>query len=122
MQCFSRSLRIKNPGAKDLFPDIAAEELEHLEMVATAINQLNGHAPDVQNAAIGNVEAHVLSGLTPMLANASSYLWTAALYCKRPGSTRLRPVSQAPPGLKKFPESKYVLPAAGIYIICGPEE
>lgn len=49
-----------------------------MEMVAHAVNLLNGHTIDAKNATIGNVEAHVLSGLTPMLANASGYLWTAA--------------------------------------------
>lgn len=78
MQYFSQSLRIKDPEIKDLFLDIAAEELGHLEMVATAVNLLNGHTPDAKDATVGNVEAHVLSGLTPMLANASGYLWTAA--------------------------------------------
>ena len=39
---------------------------------------LNGHDLDAMNATIGNVEAHVLTGLTPMLSNASGYLWTAA--------------------------------------------
>ncbi|AUG58737.1 Manganese containing catalase [Acetivibrio saccincola] len=41
-------------------------------------NMLNGHVPDAKNATIGNIEAHVLTGLTPMLSNASGYLWTAA--------------------------------------------
>nr|WP_122012888.1 manganese catalase family protein [Maliibacterium massiliense] len=78
MQYFSQSLRIKDPEIKDLFLDVAAEELCHMEMVAHAVNLLNGHTIDAKNATIGNVEAHVLSGLTPMLANASGYLWTAA--------------------------------------------
>lgn len=70
MQYISQSFRIKDPAIKDLFMDIAAEELSHMEMVATAINMLNGHKPDANNATIGNIEAHVLSGLLPMLANA----------------------------------------------------
>ncbi len=78
MQYLSQSMRIKDPEIKDLFLDIASEELGHLEMVATAVNLLNGHDPDAQHATVGNVEAHVLTGLTPMLANASGYLWTAA--------------------------------------------
>jgi len=39
---------------------------------------LNGHNLDANNATIGNIEAHVLTGLTPMLSNASGQLWTAA--------------------------------------------
>lgn len=78
MQYLSQSLRIKDKEIKDLFLDIAAEELSHMEMVATAINLLNGHDLDAENASVGSVEAHVLTGLTPMLANASGYLWTAA--------------------------------------------
>lgn len=78
MQYLSQSFRIKDPEIKDLFLDIAAEELSHMEMVSTAINLLNGHELDAQNATIGSIEAHVLTGLTPMLSNASGYLWTAA--------------------------------------------
>lgn len=78
LQYLSQSQRIKDPEIKDLFLDIAAEELSHMEMVATTVNLLNGHELNAQNATIGSVEAHVLTGLTPMLANASGYLWTAA--------------------------------------------
>lgn len=78
LQYLSQSMRIKDPEIKDLFLDIAAEELCHLEMVSTTVSLLNGHHLDAQNATVGNVEAHVLSGLTPMLTNASGYPWTAA--------------------------------------------
>lgn len=78
MQYISQSFRIKDPAIKDIFMDIAAEELSHMEMVATTINMLNGHDPQAQNATIGNIEAHVLTGLNPMLTNASGQLWTAA--------------------------------------------
>ncbi|OEH84874.1 manganese catalase [Desulfuribacillus stibiiarsenatis] len=78
MQYLSQSFRIKNPKIKDIFLDIAAEELSHMEMVAQTINLLNGHEPNAVNAAVGNIEAHVLSGLNPMLTNASGELWTAA--------------------------------------------
>lgn len=78
LQYLSQSMRIKDPEIKDLFMDIAAEELCHLEMVSAAVNMLNGHHLDAMDAKVGNVEAHVLTGLTPMLANASGYLWTAA--------------------------------------------
>ncbi len=78
MQYFSQSQRIKNQEIKDLFLDIASEEMSHLEMVATMVNMLNGHDPDANNATIGNVQAHVQSGLTPMMTNASGFPWTAA--------------------------------------------
>lgn len=78
MQYLSQSIRIKDKAIKDLFLDIAAEELSHMEMIATTINLLNGHELNAANATVGSVEAHVLTGLTPMLANASGYLWTAA--------------------------------------------
>lgn len=78
MQYISQSFRIKDPAIKDIFMDIAAEELSHMEMVGTAINMLNGHDPNAEAATIGNIEAHVLTGLNPMLTNASGQLWTAA--------------------------------------------
>ncbi len=78
LQYLSQSLRIQDPEIKDLFLDIASEELGHMEMVATAVNMLNGNHPNAAQATVGTVEAHVLSGLTPMLTNASGYLWTAA--------------------------------------------
>ena len=40
MQYMSQSFRIKDPGIKDLFLDIAAEELGHMEMVAAIVHQL----------------------------------------------------------------------------------
>lgn len=78
MQYLSQSYRIKDPRIKDMFLDIASEELSHMEMVATLVNLLNGHQVDAYNTTVGNVEAAVLTGLTPMLANASGYLFTAA--------------------------------------------
>lgn len=78
MQYMSQSFRIKDPAIKDLFLDIAAEELSHMEMVATMVNMLNGHNLDAQNATIGNIQAHVSTGLTPALTNASGFPWTGA--------------------------------------------
>jgi len=78
MQYISQSFRVKDPQIKDLFMDVATEELGHMEMVATCVNLLNGHELNVENATVGNIEAHVQTGLTPALANASGYLWTAA--------------------------------------------
>lgn len=78
MQYLSQSFRIKDPAIKDLFLDIAAEELSHMEMVGTMVNLLNGHTLDAQNATIGAIQAHVSTGLTPALTNASGFPWTGA--------------------------------------------
>ncbi|GAB6179810.1 manganese catalase family protein [Desulfotomaculum defluvii] len=78
MQYISQSFRIKDPEIKDLFMDIAAEELSHMEMVATTINLLNGHDVAGDTVQSGHIEGQVLSGLSPMLVNASGFPWTAA--------------------------------------------
>lgn len=78
LQYLSQSFRIKDPRIKDLFMDIASEELSHLEMVGTLVNMLNGHQIDAQNTTTGSVEASVLSGLAPMLANASGYMFNGS--------------------------------------------
>ena len=77
MQYMSQSFRIKDPEIKDLFLDIAAEELGHMEMVAQTINLLNGHDVDATKVRAGEVQTHVLLGLNPGLINASGYSWTA---------------------------------------------
>jgi Mn-containing catalase len=74
----SQSFRIKDQAIKDLFLDIAAEEMSHMEMVAQTVNLLNGHTLDASNATIGNIQAHVSTGLTPALTSASGQYWTAA--------------------------------------------
>ncbi len=77
MQYMSQSFRIKDPEIKDLFLDIAAEELGHMEMVAQTINLLNGHDVNAAKIHAGEVQTHVLLGLNPGLINASGYSWTA---------------------------------------------
>ena len=72
----SQSFRIKDPEIKDLFLDIAAEELGHMEMVAQTINLLNGHDVEAAKVPAGEIESHVLLGLNPGLINASGYSWT----------------------------------------------
>ena len=72
----SQSFRVKDPEIKDLFLDIAAEELGHMEMVAQTINLLNGHEVDASSVPAGEVQTHVLLGLNPGLINASGYSWT----------------------------------------------
>ena len=77
MHYLSQSFRIKDPEIKDLFLDIAAEELSHMEMVAQTINLLNGH--DVNNKEVdnGEIQTHVQCGLSPVLINSSGAPWTA---------------------------------------------
>ena len=77
MQYMSQSFRIKDPAIKDLFLDIAAEELSHMEMVAATINMLNDHEVDFSTVPGGEIQSHVLLGLNPGLLNASGYSWTA---------------------------------------------
>ncbi|MDE6030830.1 MAG: SDR family NAD(P)-dependent oxidoreductase [Oscillospiraceae bacterium] len=76
MQYMSQSFRIKDQSIKDLFLDIAAEELGHMEMVAQTINLLNGQNVDAVAVPAGEVQSHVLLGLNPGLINASGYSWT----------------------------------------------
>ncbi len=77
MQYMAQSFRIKDPEIKDLFLDIAAEELSHLEMISQTINLLNGHDVDAAAVPAGEIQAHVQNGLSPCLTNASGYSWTA---------------------------------------------
>ena len=67
MQYMSQSFRIKDPQIKDLFLDIAAEELGHMEMVAQTINLLNGHDVNAENVPNGEIQSHVLLGLNHRL-------------------------------------------------------
>lgn len=78
MQYMSQSFRIKDPAIKDLFLDIATEEMSHMEIVAATVNLLNGHDLNAAGTTAGTIEDQVLTGLTPMLSNASGYPWTAA--------------------------------------------
>ncbi|WP_455583157.1 manganese catalase family protein [Dysosmobacter sp.] len=77
MQYLSQSFRIKDQKIKDLFLDIAAEELGHMEMVAQTIHLLNGHDVDAEKVQAGEIQSHVILGLNPGLINASGYSWTA---------------------------------------------
>lgn len=77
MQYISQSFRIKDPAIKDLFMDIGAEELSHMEMVGTTINLLNGHDVDASQVQAGEIQSHVIMGLNPGLINASGYSWTS---------------------------------------------
>lgn len=77
MQYMAQSFRVKDPEIKDLFLDIAAEELGHMEMVAQTINLLNGHDVDAMQVPAGEIQTHVILGLNPGLINASGYSWTS---------------------------------------------
>ncbi|WZL74007.1 manganese catalase family protein [Clostridiaceae bacterium 35-E11] len=77
LQYLSQSFRIKDPAIKDVFLDIASEELSHMEMVAQTINLLNGHKVDADQTPAGEIETHTLSGLAPALINASGAPFTA---------------------------------------------
>ncbi len=77
MQYMSQSFRIKDPKIKDLFLDIAAEELSHMEMIGQTINLLNGHYVEADKVRSGEIQSHVQYGLNPGLINASGYSWTA---------------------------------------------
>ena len=76
MQYLSQSFRISDAQIKDLFLDIAAEELGHMVMVAQTIHLLNGHDVDAAAVPAGEILTHVLLGLNPGLINASGYSWT----------------------------------------------
>lgn len=76
LQYMSQSFRIKDQEIKDLFMDIAAEELSHMEMVAQTISLLNGHDVNCEEVIAGEIETHVLTGLNPGLMNSSGYSWT----------------------------------------------
>jgi len=77
MQYMSQSFRIKDAAIKDLFLDIAAEELGHMEMIGQTINLLNGHDVNATAVPSGEIQTHVLFGLNPGLVNASGYSWTS---------------------------------------------
>ncbi len=78
MQYISQSFRVKDPAIRDLMLDIGAEELSHMEIIAATINLLNGSELAGTGATVGSIEAMTVGGLSPMLANSSGYLWTAA--------------------------------------------
>ncbi|MEW8995724.1 manganese catalase family protein [Clostridium sp.] len=77
MQYISQSFRIKDPEIKDLFLDIGAEELSHMEMVAQTINLLNGHDVNSNEVGSGEIQTHVQCGLSPVLINSSGAPWTS---------------------------------------------
>lgn len=77
MQYISQIFRVQDPEIKDMMLDIAAEELSHMEMVSMLITQLNGSELQGNQATVGEVQTHLLTGLAPGLINASGHPWTA---------------------------------------------
>lgn len=77
MQYMAQSFGVRDPQIRDLFLDIAAEELSHLEMIAQTIRLLNGDRADVTEVKAGEIQSHIQLGLNPGLINASGYSWTA---------------------------------------------
>ena len=77
MQYLSQSFRAKDKAMKDLFLDIACEELSHMEMVAQTNNLLNGHEVDYTQVQVGQIETMTTFGLNPALINSSGHPWTA---------------------------------------------
>jgi len=77
LQYISQSFRINDATIKDLFLDIGSEELSHMEMVSQTINLLNGHEVNFNTVTSGEIETHVLAGLSPVLVNSSGEPWTA---------------------------------------------
>ena len=82
MRYLSQRYSMPYEEAKGLLTDIGTEELGHMEMVAQTINLLNGHDVDADQVVAGEIQTHVLLGLSPGLINASGYSWTAD--CRRP--------------------------------------
>lgn len=78
LQYLSQAFRVRDPAIKDLFQDIGTEEFSHMEMVAETINLLLGDNLGANEAYVGSVEAHVLTGLAPDLTNASGVPWTSS--------------------------------------------
>ena len=78
MQYMSQSFRIKDQEIKDLFMDIAAEELGHLEMVGTIVHQLtrNLSEEDIHAAGFDAYFIDHTAGVYPTAA--SGFPWNAA--------------------------------------------
>ena len=79
MQYISQSFRIKDPEIKDLFMDIAAEELGHMEMVAAIVHQLTRNLTDEQvrnDPAFAPYFVDHTTGVYPTAA--SGFPWNAA--------------------------------------------
>lgn len=77
LQYMSQSFRIKDQEIKDLFLDIAAEELCHMEIVAQTISMLFGDTLDVNSVKQGEIESYVTLGLNAGLVNSSGHPWTS---------------------------------------------
>ena len=78
MQYMSQSFRIKDPEIKDLFLDIAAEELGHMEMVASIVHQLtrNLSMSEIEKSGFAPYFVDHTVGVYPVDANGVP--WNAA--------------------------------------------
>ncbi len=75
LQYIAQSFRVQDQAIKDLFLDIGAEELSHMEMVAQTINLLHGDELNAVNQPAGTIQSHVVGGLAPLLTDASGFPW-----------------------------------------------
>ena len=78
MQYLSQSFRIKDQKIKDLFLDIAAEELGHMEMVAAIVHQLTRNLSDQEvreNPAFAPYFVDHTTGVYPTAA--AGFPWSA---------------------------------------------
>ena len=75
MQYMSQSFRIKDPEIKDLFLDIAAEELGHMEMVASIVHQLtrNLSIDEIKKAGFDAYFTDHTTGVYPTAASGAPY-------------------------------------------------
>ena len=78
MQYMSQSFRIKDQKIKDLFLDIAAEELGHMEMIGAIMHQLTRNLKDsqIQDSAFAPYFVDHTAGVYPTAA--SGFPWSAA--------------------------------------------
>ena len=78
MQYMSQSFRIKDPEIKDLFLDIAAEELGHLEMIGSIVHQLTRNLTEQQihDSAFAPYFVDHTTGVYP--TSASGFPWSAS--------------------------------------------
>lgn len=91
MRYFTQALAEDDPGRKDLFFDIATEELSHLEIIGSIITMLNkgakgelaegmdemGEMRNLTGNSTSQTQA-ILYGNGPALVNSSGVPWTAA--------------------------------------------
>ena len=83
MQYMSQSFRIKDQRIKDLFLDIAAEELGHMEMVASIVYQLTRNLTPDEIRAGGFDKYYVEHGAAIYPASASGVPFNATAFASK---------------------------------------